>query len=360
MVYRQTSPLMTDKRNLLKENFQYSLPESLIAQTPLPDRTESRLLVSTITKKRLSENVFSNLPDLLSPGDLLVLNNTKVFRARLSGKRMDTGGKVEAFLLRELSQGIWKALIRPGRASRSGIIIEFSSDLSCTVRHRLNQGRAIIEFNSVEDTGDALSRTAQVPLPPYIKRAPDEMDDERYQTVYASKKGAVAAPTAGLHFDRELLISLSEKGIEHTYVTLHVGPGTFEPLRSNILEDNTLDPEEYYVSAEALSAIRNAREERRRIIAVGTTTTRVLETIDINSETSLSGETGIFIFPPYSFRNVDALITNFHLPESSLLCLVAAFMGYEFMMNAYRYAVEHQFRFYSYGDVMLIERESIQ
>ncbi len=351
---------MIDKRNLLKENFQYFLPVNLIAQTPLPGRTQSRLLVSTIAKKELSENVFSNLPDLLSPGDLLVLNNTKVFRARLSGNRTDTGGKVEVFLLRELGLGIWKALVRPGRAARSGMIIEFSNDLSCTVLKRLGQGRAIIEFNSVEDTGDTLSRTAQVPLPPYIKRAPDEMDDERYQTVYASEKGAVAAPTAGLHFDLELLTRLREKGIEHTYVTLHVGPGTFEPLRSDIIEDNTLDPEEYYVSAEALSAIRNAREEGRRVIAVGTTTTRVLETIDINSEMSLSGETGIFIFPPYSFRNVDALITNFHLPESSLLCLVAAFMGYEFMMNAYRYAVEHQFRFYSYGDVMLIERESIQ
>ncbi len=350
---------MIDKKKLLKESFRYFLPENLIAQTPLPDRTESRLLVSAITNNELSEDVFSNLPDLLSPGDLLVLNNTKVFRARLSGNRTDTGGKVEVFLLRKLGQGIWKALVRPGRAARSGIIIEFSNDLSCTVRQRLDQGRTIIEFNSVENTCDILSRTAQVPLPPYIKRTPDELDDERYQTVYASEKGAVAAPTAGLHFDRELLIRLSEKGIEHTYVTLHVGPGTFEPLRSNILEDNTLDPEEYYVSAEALSAIRNTKKEGRRVIAVGTTTTRVLETIDINSETSLSGETEIFIFPPYSFRNVDVLITNFHLPESSLLCLVAAFMGYEFMMNAYIYAVEHQFRFYSYGDVMLIEREPI-
>lgn len=350
---------MIDKRTLLKESFRYFLPENLIAQTPLPDRTESRLLVSTITNNELSENVFSDLPDLLSPGDLLVLNNTRVFRARLSGNRADTGGKVEVFLLRELGNGIWKALVRPGRASRSGIIIEFSDDLSCTIRQRLDQGRTIIEFNSDGDTCDTLSRTAQVPLPPYIKRTPDELDDERYQTVYASEKGAVAAPTAGLHFDRELLIRLSDKGIEHTYVTLHVGPGTFEPLRSNILENNTLDPEEYYVSAEALSTIRNAREEGRRVIAVGTTTTRVLETIDVNSEMSLSGETGIFIFPPYNFRNVDVLITNFHLPESSLLCLVAAFMGYEFMMNAYRYAVEHQFRFYSYGDVMLIEQESI-
>ena len=348
---------MIARKNLLKENFQYFLPESLIAQMPLSGRTESRLLISNIARKELSENVFSDLPDLLSPGDLLVLNNTKVFRARLQGNRADTGGKVEVFLLRELEHGIWKALVRPGRAARSGIILEFSNDLSCTVRHRLEQGRAIIEFNSCKNTGNALSRTAQVPLPPYIKRTPDELDDERYQTVYASEKGAVAAPTAGLHFDRKLLIQLARNGIEHTYVTLHVGPGTFEPLRSSILGDNTLDPEEYYVSAEALSTIRNAREEGRRVIAVGTTTTRVLETIDVNSETSLSGETEIFIFPPYDFRNVDVLITNFHLPESSLLCLVAAFMGYEFMMNAYRYAVEHQFRFYSYGDVMLIEQE---
>lgn len=351
---------MTDKKNLLKEDFQYFLPENLIAQTPLSDRTESRLLFTSIAKKTIAESVFSSLPDLLSPGDLLVLNNTKVFRARLSGNRADTGGKVEVFLLRELGQGIWRALVRPGRAARSGIIIEFSNDLSCTIQRKLGQGRAIIEFDSAEDTGDTLARTARMPLPPYIKRAPDELDDERYQTVYASEKGAVAAPTAGLHFDRDLLNRLTQKGIEHTYVTLHVGPGTFEPLRSNILDENILDPEEYYVSAEALFAIRNARSEGRRVIAVGTTTTRVLETIDVNSETSLSGETEIFIFPPYMFRNVDVLITNFHLPESSLLCLVAAFMGYEFMMNAYRFAVEHQFRFYSYGDVMLIEQEPAQ
>lgn len=350
---------MINDANLSRNNLKYNLPEELIAQVPLSDRTGSRLLVTDIAAKTISDNLFSNLPDLLSPGDLMVMNNTRVFRARLKGRRADTGGKVEVFLLRkmEMEGNIWKALIRPGRASKSGIALEFPNGLSCTVRNRIRQGRAVIEFNSEKDTVEILNETAQVPLPPYIKRDPDELDDSRYQTVYASKTGAVAAPTAGLHFDRDMLSRLAEKSIEHVYLTLHVGPGTFEPLRSEILVDNRLDPEEYYVSIDTVSAIRKAKKERRRIVAVGTTTTRVLETIDLNSMESLSGETELFIFPPYSFRNVDVLITNFHLPGSSLLCLVATFMGYEFMMDAYRYAVNNHYRFYSYGDAMLIKRE---
>ncbi len=223
---------------------------------------------------------------------------------------------------------------------------------------QLKHGRAVIRFNSGKDTERKLQEIAQVPLPPYIKRDPESMDSIRYQTVYASETGAVAAPTAGLHFTPGLLANLQDAGIDNVQLTLHVGPGTFQPLRREILEENSLDPEEYYISAESLSKIRKARSTGGRIVAVGTTTTRVLESIDIESGESFSGETDIFIFPPYRFRNVDALITNFHLPGSSLLCLVAAFMGYEFMMKAYQYAIERSYRFYSYGDAMLIEQES--
>ncbi len=337
---------------------QYSLPPELIAQKPLKDRAGSRLLAVDISKGSLEDTVFSMLPSFLVPGDLLVLNNTRVFRARLKGRKAGTGGKAEIFLLKKLGENTWKALVRPGRAAVPGMRVEFKDDLYCTVEERLNHGRALIRFNSGKDTERKLRETAQVPLPPYIKRDPEKLDDTRYQTVYASETGAVAAPTAGLHFTPDLLTDLQEAGIDNVHVTLHVGPGTFQPLRQESLEENRLDPEEYYISAESLSAIRKTRCAGGRIVAVGTTTTRVLESIDLESRESLSDETEIFIFPPYRFRNVDALITNFHLPGSSLLCLVAAFMGYEFMMKTYQHAIDESYRFYSYGDAMLIEQES--
>ncbi len=337
---------------------QYSLPPELIAQKPLNDRTGSRLLTADISKGSLGDTVFSRLPDFLVPGDLLVLNNTRVFRARLSGRKAETGGKAEIFLLKKLDESRWKALVRPGRTAKPGMRLEFGNGLYCTLEKRLKQGRAVIRFNPGKDTEQKLRETAQIPLPPYIKRDPEKLDDTRYQTVYASETGAVAAPTAGLHFTSTLLANLQDAGIDSVHVTLHVGPGTFQPLRQEILEDNNLDPEEYHISAESLAAIRKTQSAGGRIVAVGTTTTRVLESIDIESGESLSGETEIFIFPPYRFRNVDVLITNFHLPGSSLLCLVAAFMGYEFMMKAYQHAIYESYRFYSYGDAMLIEQES--
>jgi len=337
---------------------QYSLPPELIAQKPLDDRAGSRLLAINISKGSLGDTVFSRLPEFLVPGDLLVLNNTKVFKARLKGRRVETDGKVEVFLLRKLKENRWKALVRPGRAAKPGMRLKFKNGLHCTVEKHLNYGRAVIRFNAGENTEQKLQETAQVPLPPYIKRDPEELDNVRYQTVYASETGAVAAPTAGLHFTPGLLADLQDAGINNVHLTLHVGPGTFQPLRLEILEENSLDPEEYYISAESLSAIRQTKRTGGRIVAVGTTTTRVLESIDIESGESFSGETEIFIFPPYRFRNVDVLITNFHLPGSSLLCLVAAFMGYEFMMKAYQHAINESYRFYSYGDAMLIEQES--
>ncbi|MCK5116279.1 MAG: tRNA preQ1(34) S-adenosylmethionine ribosyltransferase-isomerase QueA [Candidatus Aegiribacteria sp.] len=337
---------------------QYNLPPKLIAQKPLKDRAGSRLLAVDISKGSLEDTVFSMLPSFLVPGDLLVLNNTRVFRARLKGRKAVTGGRAEIFLLKKMEENTWKALVRPGSAAVPGMRLEFKDDLYCTVVERLNHGRVFIRFNSGIDTERKLRETAQVPLPPYIKRDPEKLDDTRYQTVYASEIGAVAAPTAGLHFTPDLLTDLQEAGIDNVHVTLHVGPGTFQPLRQESLEENRLDPEEYYISAESLSAIRKTQRAGGRIVAVGTTTTRVLESIDLESGESLSDETEIFIFPPYRFRNVDALITNFHLPGSSLLCLVAAFMGYEFMMKAYQHAIDESYRFYSYGDAMLIEQES--
>jgi len=305
--------------------------------------------------------MFTDLPDLLRPGDLLVMNDTKVFRARLQGRSRATGGKAEVFLLRDMGgNGLWKVLVRPGKRTREGTVIEFQDDLTCTITERLGEGRAIAAFTSSDPLEQTMSRVARVPLPPYIKRDPEELDDQRYQTVYASRTGAVAAPTAGLHFDTGLMQRLSAEGIRTAMLTLHVGPGTFQPLRHQELAMNRLDPEEYIVPGSTIRAMAEARRNGGRIIAVGTTTTRVLETLGPDPEgleNGVSGETDIFIFPPYPFRMVDALLTNFHLPGSSLLCLVAAFMGYEPMMDAYRHAVEDRYRFYSYGDAMFIDQD---
>jgi S-adenosylmethionine:tRNA ribosyltransferase-isomerase len=346
-----------NRGGLSRSSMQYDLPPELIAQKPLSDRSSSRLLAVDIKNGTITDTSFSRISDFLHPGDLLVLNNTRVFKARLTGRKASTGGKAELFLLKDLGDYTWKALLRPGKASKAGTKLEFGSGIKCTVEKRLTHGRAIIRFEAFRDFEMNLAKIARVPLPPYIKRDPDELDDIRYQTVYASETGAVAAPTAGLHFTKEILASLREKGIDNVHVTLHVGPGTFQPLRHEKLKENSLDPEEYHISLESISKIRETRLSGGRVVAVGTTTTRVLESIDIESMESLSGETEIFIFPPYKFRNVDALITNFHLPGSSLLCLVAAFMGYEFMVEAYRHAIDESYRFYSYGDAMLIEQE---
>lgn len=341
---------------LTRDDLEYELPPELIAQHPSPERTGSRLLSVDRRAGTMRDMCFTDLGSLLSEGDLLVLNDTRVFRARLLGCRADTGGRAEVFLLRRLDGTRWKILLRPGRRARPGNRFSFSDGLECTVLQGLDRGRAVVEFHAGSAVDDLLERTARVPLPPYIKRDPEELDQGRYQTVYASSTGAVAAPTAGLHFDRALMGALEEAGIGLAYVTLHVGPGTFEPLRYDRLEENRLDPEEYSVPEATIEALVRTRRGPGRIVAVGTTTTRVLETLDLTGECEeTSGETGIFIFPPYRFRNVDALLTNFHLPGSSLLCLVAAFMGYEPMMEAYRHAVRERYRFYSYGDAMFIE-----
>lgn len=297
---------------------------------------------------------FPELPSLLNPGDCLVLNDTKVVPARLSATRADTGGNAEIFLLRQLSDTEWKVLLRPGKYCRPGTAFNLAGGFTALVLEGLGSGRAVVGFGPSERVHRLQSEVGTVPLPPYIKRTPDNTDTERYQTVYARNGSAVAAPTAGLHFTVEMLSTLSEAGVNHCHLTLNVGPGTFEPLRHERLADNNLDPEEYQVPAESLALLAETRRAGGRIVAVGTTAVRVLESIRINDAGPLYGETSLFIFPPYSFRNLDVLITNFHLPGSSLIALVAAFAGLDPVMNAYRRAVAGGYRFYSYGDAMIV------
>lgn len=301
-----------------------------------------------------ADSTFSCLPSLLHPGDCLVLNDTRVFPARICASRTDTGGRAELFLLRQLSDTEWKVLLRPGKYCRSGTSFSIEGGFTAVVHEGLGRGRAVVEFGPAGRANRIRTEAGTVPLPPYIRRKPDETDAERYQTVYARNGGAVAAPTAGLHFTVDMLQALAEKGVNHCSLTLHVGPGTFEPLRNEKLSDNSLDPEEYHVPAETLLLLEATRRAGGRIVAVGTTAARVLESIRTDDGGPLSGETSLFIFPPYRFRNVDALITNFHLPGSSLIALVAAFAGLESVMNAYRKAVAGGYRFYSYGDAMIV------
>jgi S-adenosylmethionine:tRNA ribosyltransferase-isomerase len=311
-------------------------------------------MVLNRTTGDVSDSSFCDLPSLLHKGDCLVLNDTRVFPARLSAHRTDTGGKAEIFLLRKLSDTDWKVLLRPGKYCRPGIAFSLAGGFTALVLDGLGSGRAVVGFGPPDRVHKMQSEIGAVPLPPYIKRSPDSTDTERYQTVYARNGGAVAAPTAGLHFTVDMLSTLAGAGVNHCHLTLNVGPGTFEPLRKERLSDNSLDPEEYHVPSETLALLAETRRTGGRIVAVGTTAARVLESIRITDAGPLYGETSLFIFPPHTFRNVDALVTNFHLPGSSLIALVAAFAGLDPVMNAYRTAVAGGYRFYSYGDAMIV------
>jgi S-adenosylmethionine:tRNA ribosyltransferase-isomerase len=311
-------------------------------------------MVLNRTTGDVSDASFCDLPSLLHKGDCLVLNDTRVFPARLSAHRTDTGGKAEIFLLRKLSDTDWKVLLRPGKYCRPGIAFNLAGGFTALVLDGLGSGRAVVGFGPPDRVHKMQSEIGAVPLPPYIKRSPDSTDTERYQTVYARNGGAVAAPTAGLHFTVDMLSTLAGAGVNHCHLTLNVGPGTFEPLRKERLSDNSLDPEEYHVPSETLALLAETRRTGGRIVAVGTTAARVLESIRITDPGPLYGETSLFIFPPHTFRNVDALVTNFHLPGSSLIALVAAFAGLDPVMNAYRTAVAGGYRFYSYGDAMIV------
>jgi S-adenosylmethionine:tRNA ribosyltransferase-isomerase len=339
---------------LTKSDLMYDLPEELIAQHPPEVRGTCRLMVLNRQDRSFREEKFSRITDFIKPEDSLVLNDTRVIRARLSGKRETTGGAVEFLLLQELSPLIWKTMVRPGRQCRTGHVFHFSRSLQATVVEELGKGRAIVEFSSGGNTSELIEKAGTIPIPPYIKRPPDELDSVRYQTVFAENDGAVAAPTAGLHFTPEMLQSIEDTGTSINRLTLHVGPGTFQPLRRELLAENTMEEERYSISAKTLESLCRCRQGGGRIIAAGTTVTRTLESIDINSRNSLAGSTSIFIHSPYRFRNVDVLLTNFHLPGSSLIALVGSFAGLDLIMDAYTKAIESKFMFYSYGDAMLI------
>lgn len=356
---------------MLVSEFDFDLPEELIAQTPAP-RGGSRLMVLSRDDIPFRHTGISDLPGLLRPGDVLVVNNTRVFAARLLGTRVPSGGAVECLLLAPVddragraapdNQALWDALVHPGHKLRSGARIRFDGPagaLTAEVLERRFFGRRLIRLRSessasVEEMIDALGH---VPLPPYIRRPDVETDRERYQTVYASVRGSVAAPTAGLHFDQRLLEALRARGVERVEITLHVGYGTFKPVRTEIVEEHQVDPEHYEISTPAAQAIERARREGRRVLAVGTTTTRALEdAARCNGGRILpaSGAATTFIYPGFEFQVVNGLLTNFHLPRSSLLMLVCAFAGRERVLAAYREAIAAGYRFYSYGDAMLI------
>lgn len=337
---------------MLLAEFNYELPRELIAQYPTRKREESNLLILHRENKRMEHKRFLNIIEYMGRGDVLVLNETKVIPARLFGYREKTGGKVEVFLLREIDKDRWEVLIRPARKAKLGERIRFGEDFSCEI-----VGKGICSFNYKGDFNKLLKKYGKVPLPPYIKREPEEFDRDRYQTVYAKVEGAVAAPTAGLHFSAELLKNLEEKGVGIAKILLHTGVASFLPIKCDKVEDHQMAKEYYRISEESASLINQAN----RVFAVGTTVVRALESnakqgMGIEKWELVAGEgwTDMFIYPPYKFKIVDALITNFHLPKSTNLILVAAFAGKALVFKAYSEAIKLGYRFYSYGDAMLI------
>jgi len=366
---------------VLVSEFNYSLPQNLIAAEPLADRAASRLLHVDCFSAQFRDRRFREFPGLLRPDDLLVFNNTKVFPARLYGRRSGSKaqplgrhnpaareflqGEIEVLLTSQVSKrpNEWECLVRPGRKIGVGEqlffggLIEKEAELDAEVVARGYFGARRVLFAPVDDFFAVLERLGHVPLPPYIKRPDRPEDRERYQTVYARERGSVAAPTAGLHFTPEILAEIKERGIETAELTLHVGPGTFQPIHAERVEDHKLHAEPYSISEETADRINRALEARRRVVAVGTTTVRTLEHSAQASGRVQAGhsEADLFIYPGYRFRVVSALLTNFHLPQSTLLMLVCAFGGKEKVLEAYRHAVEQKYRFYSYGDCMFLE-----
>jgi S-adenosylmethionine:tRNA ribosyltransferase-isomerase len=339
-------------------DFDYELPPELIAQEPLAERDASRLLVLDRQSGEMAHRAFAELPDLLAAGDLLVVNRSRVIPARLLGRRAK-GGEAEILLVRDRGEGRWEAMVRPGRHLRPGQRVTIDEDLSVMVESEAldESGRRHVRLLSRRrDIEAALERCGHTPLPPYIRRPDRPADRERYQTVYAREGGSVAAPTAGLHFTEALLTRLREQGVERAEVVLHVGPGTFQPVKAARMEDHRVAPEAYAVPLQTAAAVESTRARGGRVVAVGTTTVRTLESAAGSDGTVATGagETSLVIVPGHRFRAVDALLTNFHLPRSSLLLLVAAFAGREAVLRAYAEAVRLRYRFYSYGDAMII------
>ena len=343
---------------MLISEFDYELPAELIAQEPLAERTASRMLVVNRAAGLVSDRQFVEFPSLLGDGDVLVLNNTRVFPARLFG-RTETGANVEVFLVKKVEDRIWEALARPGRRLHVGKRIIFGERLTANVAEKSGEGRFLIRFETDGDLDQMFDEIGRTPLPPYIKREAGaiDADRERYQTVFASKRGAIAAPTAGLHFTPDILERIRNNDVTVAEITLHVGYGTFEPVRVDDLGQHTVAAETYEIGEEAAEILTAARTDGKRIVAVGTTTTRALETCLSKFDRFVAGahSADLTITPGYRFKAIAALLTNFHLPQSSLLVLTSVFGGHELIMEAYRHAVAEEYRFYSYGDSMFIE-----
>ena len=334
--------------------FDYELPEELIAQTPILKRDESRLMVLNRENKTIENKIFKDILDYLKPGDVLVRNNTKVLPARIYGKK-DTGANVEFLLLKNIENDIWETIVRPGNKLHVGAKVIFGDGLlEAEVLEILPGGTRKVNFKYDGIFNEILDQIGLMPLPPYIHEELKQKD--RYQTVYAKYQGSAAAPTAGLHFTDDLLQKLEEKGVEIANVTLHVGIGTFRPVKVDKVEEHEMHSEHFYIKQEDVDKINKAKKEGRRVIAVGTTSSRVLESIadEKGMVKQIETDTNIFIYPGYKFKCVDALITNFHLPQSTLIMLVSALAGKDFVMEAYRQAVEERYRFFSFGDAMII------
>lgn len=336
------------------EQFDYHLPEELIAQEPLPERTASRLLHLEAQSQAFNDFHFADILQLLRPKDLLVLNDTKVIPARMFGKKA-SGGKVEFLLERIVSHNVVWALLKASKSPKIGTEIYFAQDVKAVVQGRYDDFFVLV-FEKDTDVASYLQDYGRIPLPPYIQRSPDENDNERYQTVFAKHLGAVAAPTAGLHFDAKILAALQQKGIQSSNITLHVGAGTFQPVRENDIKSHKIHSEKIIINREVCEKVADCKRQGGRVIAVGTTVARALESAAQSGKLErCEMDTSLFIYPGFVFNVMDGLITNFHLPKSTLLMLVSAFAGYERMMSAYRHAVKEKYRFYSYGDAMFIE-----
>ena len=345
-------------------DFDYNLPEELIAQKPADKRDSSRLLVVHRDSGKIEHKHFYDIINYLNPGDLMVLNNSKVLPARLFGEKEGTGAKVEFLLIKRIEGDRWETMVRPGRRLKPGDSVMFCQSplLRADIVDYGADGTRIVEFEYEGIFMERLEEVGSMPLPPYIERSSEEDDKDRYQTVYCKDEGSVAAPTAGLHFTEELLAKAQEKGVELAYVTLHVGIGTFRPVKVERVEDHSMHFEEYHISEESARAINRAKAEGRRIISVGTTSTRTVESAAYYYEErgcmqvkEGSGSTGIFIYPGYEFKIIDSLITNFHLPKSTLLMLISALYDREKILDVYEEAIRERYRFFSYGDAMFIE-----
>jgi S-adenosylmethionine:tRNA ribosyltransferase-isomerase len=337
------------------KDFSYTLPREFIAQYPSERRGDSKLLVLERRSERIEHRRFGDIVDYLSLGDVLCINNTRVIPARILGRREKTGGKVEVFLLKEIQDGLWEVLIKPSKRARAGERFVFENSIGCRVEERNGVGTWRIRFLPETLTKEDIYAVGKTPLPPYIKREPEELDNYRYQTVYAEEDGSVAAPTAGLHFTDEIIRRIEERGVQVVKILLHVGLGTFRPVKAENIAHHRMESEYYELDEESVARITEARNSGGEVFVVGTTTTRALETAFYDGSLHPgTGWTEKFIYPPYEFKVVDHLITNFHLPQTTLLMLVSAFATLEVILKAYEEAKKEGYRFFSYGDAMLI------